>query len=375
MRRLCPRQAEAFRRPLVREHVGLVRSIHRLALTNRRNTTWPPVEKKSLFDELFSEQIKETGKSIEIPRLPLSDIDHLDPLPLHQQTRKKLANKLTEAAAQRSVKQWNPAVLVLSRASKSLVDTDFRRVAPKGRHIGEWTGPGDILKVIPGRDPITFQQKTHYLLLFPNPSYARTYQNYVTKLHKLAQRYTPTCLQSPLPPPAGTVLEGENSQTLFQDYALCPPSQKISLVSFFAPFGSAVKSLIENRGYSQLTWPVDRAGRAVLFWVDGYVLSTRTLRSALDQDGRDRGLPWATQGGNRSIEKLDLSTFTPDNADASEQTDHEVERRSSAWWIVTFVDENEARRFVRAWHRRPFPLSNDKVQSEDTPFANTEFLW
>ncbi|KAL8932007.1 MAG: hypothetical protein Q9211_006585, partial [Gyalolechia sp. 1 TL-2023] len=324
--------------------------------------------KVSLFDELFSEENTQDHDLIEIPRLPLSDIGHLDSFPFRLESGKRLAKKLTEAAAQESVKQWNPAVLVLSRASKSLVDADFRRVAPKGRHIGEWTGPGDILKV-------TFQQKNHYLLLFPNPSYARTYQNYVTKLHKLAQKHMPTSLQSPLPPPAGTVLQGEDVQTLFQDYALCPPSQRISLVSIFAPFGSTVRPLIENRGYAQLTSPTDKAGRAVLFWVDGCAPTIRAVRSALAQDGRDRGLPWATQGGSRSIEKLDLSTFTPENPDHSEQTDQEVKGRSSARWILTFVDENEARRFVRAWHRRPFPLSSDGVQSEDAPLANTEFLW
>lgn len=147
MRRVCLRQAEAFRRPFGRECIGLVRWIHRpqVALTDR-STTGLQAEKVSLFDELFSKENKQTSNSIEVPRLPLSDIDHLESFPLRYETRKKLANKLTQAAAQSSVKQWNPAVLVLSRASKSLVDADFRRVAPKGRHIGEWTGPGDILK-------------------------------------------------------------------------------------------------------------------------------------------------------------------------------------------------------------------------------------
>ncbi|KAI4170790.1 MAG: hypothetical protein LQ343_004679 [Gyalolechia ehrenbergii] len=370
MRKLRLPQAEALRRPPVRRYLGLVRWSHgpRRALTNSGRIKGLQAGKVSLFDELFLEENKQDHDLVEIPRLPLSDIDHLGSFPFHPKSRKQLANKLTQTAAHGSVKQWNPAVLVLSRASKSLVDADFRRVAPKGRHIGEWT-------VIPGRDPVTFQQKNHYLLLFPNPSYARTYQNYVTKLHKLAQTHTPTSLQSPLPPPAGAVLEGVDAQTLFQDYALCPPSQRISLVSIFAPFGRTVRPLIENRGYSQLTSPTDRAGRAVLFWVDGCAPTTRAVRSALDQDGRDRRLPWATKGGSRSIEKSDLSTFPPDNLDDSEQPDDEVKRRSSARWIVTFVDENEARRFVRAWHRRPFPLSSESVQSEDAPLTNTEFLW
>ncbi|KAL8678523.1 MAG: hypothetical protein Q9186_005131 [Xanthomendoza sp. 1 TL-2023] len=228
----------------------------------------PQPERLSLFDELFSEEKEQLQATAadpgpherHIPRLPLSDIDHLDPYPPPGGSPKGPSNKLTEAAAHGAVKQWNPAVLVLNRASKSLTDADFRRIAPKGRHIEEWTGPGDILKgadlrktriqtsdreltrlaltVIPGRDTTTFQQTNSYFLLFPNPAYARTYQNYVTKLHRMAQTHTPTSLQSPLPPPSGTILEGEDLHTLLQEYSLCASSQRISILSMFAPFGA-----------------------------------------------------------------------------------------------------------------------------------------
>lgn len=111
-------------------------------------------QRVSLFDELFPEE-EETSQpttyqsehdELHVPRLPLSDIDHLDPYPTSSGSLKGPSKKRTEAAAQGAPKQWDPAVLVLNRASKSLVDADFRRIAPKGRHIGEWTGPGDILK-------------------------------------------------------------------------------------------------------------------------------------------------------------------------------------------------------------------------------------
>ena len=195
------------------------------------------------------------------------------------------------------------------------------------------------------------------------------------KLHKLVQTHAPTSLQSPLPPPAGSILDGEDVQTLYQDYALCPPSQGISLVTIFAPFGSAVQPLVDHQGYAQLTSPVDRVGRAVLFWVDGYVLTTHAIRSMVDQDGRDRGLPWAMEKGGRHIEKLDLSNVSLEDLDHSEQTDFDAKRRLSPRWILSFVDENEARRFVRAWHKKPFPIRSELIQSEDAPLANVEFLW
>lgn len=171
------------------------------------------------------------------------------------------------------------------------------------------------------------------------------------------------------------MIEGEDAQTFLQDYALCPPSQRINTTSISAPFGNTVKQLVEHQGYPQLTVPSDRVGRAVLFWVDGYSSATRVIRSLINQDGRDRGLPWATEGGSRSVTKLDSPHISPEAPDALEQADSEVNRRSSARWIISFIDENEARRFVRAWHRRPWPLSGEWVRSEDAPLINAEFLW
>ncbi|KAI4102461.1 MAG: hypothetical protein LQ339_004615 [Xanthoria mediterranea] len=340
-------------------------------------------QRVSLFDELFPEE-KETPQptsyqsehdELHVPRLPLSDMDHLDPYPASSGSLKGPSKKRAEAAAQGAPKQWDPAVLVLNRASKSLVDADFRRIAPKGRHIGEWTGPGDILKVIPGRNTTTFQQTNSYFLLFPNPAYARTYQNYITKLHRMSQDHTPTSLHSPLPPPPGIILEGEDIHHLLQDYALCPPSQRINILSMFAPFGATVRRLIEYQGYPQLTEPIDNTGRAVLFWVEGHYPTTNAVRAAIDQDGRDRGLQWGSQVRGRYVEKLESSGESSEDSEHWETFEPVAQRRSSKRWIVRLGDENETRRFVRAWHRRPFPLLDDEVRGEKPPIVNAEFLW
>ncbi|KAI4245358.1 MAG: hypothetical protein L6R42_010207, partial [Xanthoria sp. 1 TBL-2021] len=340
-------------------------------------------QRASLFDELFPEEKeglhpttnRPEHDELHVPRLPLSDIDHLDPYPASSGGLKGPSKKRAEAAAQGAPKQWDPAVLVLNRASKSLVDADFRRIAPKGRHIGEWTGPGDILKVIPGRDTSTFQQTNSYFLLFPNPAYARTYQNYITKLHRMSQEHTPTSLHSPLPPPPGTIIEGEDIHTLLQDYALCPPSQRINIHSTFSPFGVTFRRLIEYQGYPQLTEPIDNTGRAVLFWVEGHYPTTNAVKAAIDQDGRERGLLWGSTVGRRYVEKVELSSPSPEDLEHREDFEPVTQRRSSRRWIVKLGDENEARRFVRTWHRRPFPLLSDQVRGEKPPVVNAEFLW
>ncbi|KAL8694222.1 MAG: hypothetical protein Q9218_001109 [Villophora microphyllina] len=381
---------------------GSLRWLHSQTSEQVKNGKGRKAQRKpvSLFDELFPAE-KESRRTVangssqddpQIPRLPLTDIEHLDSLSHHDESSNGGKRKLTKEAAQESVKKWNPAILVLQRASKSLTEADFRRIAPKGQHIEEWTGPGDIVKgidsykplaavryadsciteVIPARDPVTFRQTSHYFLLFPNPSYARTYQSYIIKLHNMAQIYTPTSLESPLPPPAGTVVEEEDIYTLLQDYALCPPSQRISLISLFAPYNASVKRLIEHQGYLQLWHPTNRAGRAVLFWVEDLHLTTSAIIFAIDQDGRDRGLPWETQG-KRYVERYDPSVALPEGSEQLDETG--APSHGSVRWIITLNDENEARRFVRAWHRRPFPLPNDYARGEVTPIVNAEYLW
>lgn len=149
-------QTQPFRSCLSRPKYHYLRWIHRSRPTHAkpRGIPSPQSHRLSLFDELFpeeTEQLRATAlerdhDEIHIPRLPLSDIDHLDPYPPPGGSPKGASKKETEVAAHGAVKQWNPAVLVLNRASKSLMESDFRRIAPKGRHISEWTGPGDILK-------------------------------------------------------------------------------------------------------------------------------------------------------------------------------------------------------------------------------------
>lgn len=45
-------------------------------------------------------------------------------------------------------------------------------------------------------------------------------------------------------------------------------------------------------------------------------------------------------------------------------------------WIVSFIDEQEARRFTRRWHRKPFPLRGEGVAvGEPPPLLNAELIW
>lgn len=191
------------------------------------------------------------------------------------------------------------------------------------------------------------------------------------------------------------LIEGENIHDVLQNYALCPPSQKISLRVLFPPYSPAIRRLIDQRGYAQIEVPPapasemiqdeqqkkdnsrSRSGRAILIWVQGYNPPLSSIREMINQDGRKRGLAWSLANDVPAIEKVDYSsedgtTTQPKGSAEGDQSKERLRRR----WIVTFTDESEARRFIRRWHRRPFPLRGAGTGVGEPPsLVNAEFVW
>ncbi|KAL9113185.1 MAG: hypothetical protein Q9187_007654, partial [Circinaria calcarea] len=316
--------------------------------------------KPSLLEELFPEDVKKAEKGKKQEEVGYDDVLRVPPLNLdgllkdfeagidtpQVQTQQKLR---TREAMLDAFRQQKLTVLVLSRASKSLAESDFRRIAPKGMHIEEWRGPGDILKVIPARDPETLQPQGHYFLVFPNPAYARTYQNHVLHLHDLASTHTPSSLESPMAPPPGMLVQGEDVYTLLQDYALCPPSQRISLRVLQPPYLHGVRKTLQDRGYTALVSPENRSGRSVLFWINGHQPTTFSVKTVLAKDGQERGLQWGPLNGKGSIDLLDAPAGKPENPKgqnpaADEDAEVKSKKHRFSRWVIAFEDEMEARR-------------------------------
>lgn len=95
---------------------------------------------QSLLEELFPEE-RERAKSAptpqrpvarEIPRLPLE----LSKAAAHKMREAEYALEYNQAALNR--KGTPSSVLVLRNASKNLVEDDFRRLIPKGKHLEGW---------------------------------------------------------------------------------------------------------------------------------------------------------------------------------------------------------------------------------------------
>ena len=133
--------------------------------------------------------------------------------------------------------------------------------------------------------------------------------------------------------------------------------------------------MVEHQGHPHLRGPVDRTNRAVLFWVEGHIPTTLAIRSVIDHDGRHRGLPWGIAGGSRSVEKVEGANVHLGYPDEAGQPEVAAPRPKSSRWIITLIDENEARRFVRTWHNIPFPLSSGSPKEDTQALVNVELLW
>ena len=115
----------------------------------------PSSQAPSLLEELFPEEVQKDGNrdpkfhdnAQNMPRLPLPEVDDMSEGADNESDRERARSKTaTKVAATYAFRQYQLAVLSLDTGSKSLIESDFRRIAPKGQHIEDWTGPGDILQ-------------------------------------------------------------------------------------------------------------------------------------------------------------------------------------------------------------------------------------
>ena len=112
-------------------------------------------QKPSLLEELFPEETeirknrgtKCESEDLRVPRLSMPNPDREDELQGVSRTQgPSQIDETSRGASRNAYRQWSLTVLVARRASKSLDESDFRRIAPKGHHIEDWKGPGDFLK-------------------------------------------------------------------------------------------------------------------------------------------------------------------------------------------------------------------------------------
>lgn len=424
-------QAPLLRRRIIsRKSVGLsVVRCRRYAGRNgmeRRTTHYvPPAENKSLDEEGTeasngSENKKDAGPSLyeqlfpdqyeaemkkkresKVPRLPVKQVVRpvkqvgaVDSRRSRAVDAAEDARRSPESLRMKRHMESQPSettVLVLRNASKSLLEEDFKRIIPQGKHLPGWRlDQGDILGVVPGRDLDTLEQANFYYILFSSPLSAFTYQGHATRIHRIVASHTPASIHSAIPPPPGLTIEGMDAHAAIESFTLVPPTQSIDLRQLKPPLPPFLERLIKNRGYSKLVSRKDRLPYEARLTLDGPQLHMSAVKHVLLETARDRGLSWS--GGDslaprltkweprlKDDDSIAKDTRSQEHADAVEGTDQQKRRTPLLVYVVGFHTERAMQSFVHYWHRRPMKLDTDKRNNleaaELPPIANVEVLW
>ena len=366
-----------------------------------------PPPRLSLMEELFPETVQalekqsaaEVTNTEEVPMLSLPAVDTLGDEITFSRDDPILRPSTDEEILMSSSKAESGAILVLEGANSDLSEDDIRRIATKGAHIDEWRGPIDPQMIIAYRDDENLSFKNRYLLVFKTPTLAKIYRARANYLHELARKHTPTSVESQTMPLPDTRLDdGTDIHNVLKTYTLAPPSQQLYLRFLQLPYHRDIQRLLAAHGTPALKQPTDRAGRAVILAVDGHTPSLFEIKDMLLADGNMRGgVHWSPALRTDAIELLagglQSSSSAPfrgverhDDFDDDDDDDDDEDRNergegadaSARSWLVTFEDETEARRFVRAWHQRPFPGWERHLERHDLeawPVVRAEVAW
>lgn len=368
----------------------------------------------SLYEQLFPDQhvveVKKQRES-EIPRLPIRpDEPRASPFPSQ---RIRNANKARDAGRSRSALQLQQdmedeptrtSVLVLRNASKNLVEEDFKRIIPQGKHLPGWNlDQGDIIRVVPGRDLETGEHTDCYYLLFSSPLSAFTYQGHATRIHNIVAAHTPASVLSAIPPPPGLKIDGMDAHAAIRSFSLIPPTQTIDLRQLNPPLPRVLEQIISCQGYPAITKRKDRSPYEARLTFEGPQLHISAIKHVLVNSAKDRGLAWS--GGDDLAPKLTkwephgknthhLAFETEDSSspeqagiqqsksEATRDADQQKKRTAPLVYIAGFQSERAMQSFVHYWHRRPMDVEKNQRSKQNSieatdlpPIANVEVLW
>ncbi|TAQ87138.1 hypothetical protein B7494_g4522 [Chlorociboria aeruginascens] len=342
----------------------------------------------SLFDELFPEEkkIQPAQKSLNIDKLPA--FDFVDPKSWVGKEKDGVPMTLSRSLQSISDQGLNryrenryredqlvrreASVLVLNGASKNLEESDFFRLSPKGEHIEGWTS--GILKVIPGRDYQTLESSDYYFILFSSDAAAQAYLDQIHKLHTAAKVRAKGAVPIPLPVHN---FNKDNIDGILNGFSLVPAHEKVSMRMVYRPYRPGLSKILTEGGAPAITIRQNRGEETVLLSVEKGLISEFDLKEAIDLDSRKRNLLWKVVE-HEGIVKFDEFKGFKDRrpSDIEESLDERFKAPTMSRFIISFKDRDEARRFVRDWHRRPLPMKWTRNSGDESPpMVNARFIW
>lgn len=203
--------------------------------------------------------------------------------------------------------------------------------------------------------------KDHYYILFSSDAAARAYLDQTIRLHTLS-KMRGIDKENIIPPPPGYLRPGENLKTVLRGYSMVPGHTKLSLRMIQRPYQPALQRVLKHGGPVASASAYTKSDHMVLFYLSGANVTHYYLVNFLYQDGIRRNLEWKLAGGRNNVYKIKGS--------------ESEKRRTPERYVIPFKDQQEARRFVREWHRREFPMAKKKDdRGELPPIVNAEIIW
>lgn len=356
-------------------------------------------DSKSLFDELFPEELIKQEKArqrravVNVETLPIfnwtpmkynrrnssqQSFNSLYGIKKESKSEMAITTATTTTNEQRNGTEYydfhqNTSTLCLSGCSTSLEESDFFRLGSKGEHIEAWTN--GIIKVIPIRNEVTLRCVGSYLILFATENSARDYLKQILRLHKLS-RIKNNAESSMLPVTTEDLHEGEDLEALLKGFSLVPGYGRLTIKLLRRPYKPRYSQILRNGGPLGILKHKFLTENLVLFYLDVGNISIGDLLDFLNHDGKRRNLPWKLAGGYDAI--LETNKYEdPENKMLVKDAREKKQWQRPSSYVLPFAGEYEARRFVKEWHRRQFPLRQQNQSNHDNHISiiNAELMW
>ncbi|PSS00620.1 hypothetical protein BD289DRAFT_423509 [Coniella lustricola] len=199
-------------------------------------------------------------------------------------------------------------VVIISGLSNTLVDSDFYRIIPEGRHVEGWAG--GLVKCVQARHSLTYEPLGQYYLMFHSRPSAEAFVKEVQRLHHLSRRLltiqkakagiSSSSSSSPDRPSAPPPLT-EAEYAAVQSFTLFPP--RITPKIHIHMWGTKLIAQLAQRNniadvVQALKPEAETPAKVLLLFNSGSAtpaegLTVAELWLTLRDDGRERGVPWA----------------------------------------------------------------------------------
>lgn len=213
------------------------------------------------------------------------------------------------------------------------------------------------------------------MILFSSENSARDYLKQVLRLHKLS-RLKNNAESSIFPVLTDDLCEGEDLDVLLKSFSLVPGYGRLTIKLLRRPYKPRYSQILRRGGPLGILKHKSMTEHLVLFSLDVGKISLDDLRDFLNHDGKRRNLSWKLAGGYDAIMETQQHEDPESNVPVKDFKEKKQWLRPSSY-VLPFAGEYEARRFVREWHRRQFPLRQQKQSSHDNHISviNAELMW